>query len=358
MFTRKVATCHRSSGGSYSSFRLLRNVRSDSGTRQIHLLNLGADFDVPPQRWPELVQLILDCDSSQLSLKPPDPQLLALAQRIHRCLLERSALHPGDGLASVRLDSLVHSHVRSVGAERLALHALDQLAFRDALEAVGTSPRDARVAAALVLARRLQPSSERAACNWLNSRSATLELLGLECARPLSLNKLYRTADILWRHRDALEGARCRRERALFETTSTLVFIDLTNVHYHGRAGGDLQFGRSQQRRNDCPLVTLGLSLDESGFPLRSEVLPGNISEPGTLAAADGDHGRRAVDRGEHRLAARARLRLDHGAARPRGPGCRLPAERQHRRRDEMMMTNLPVDRRVPLDGGPPSWSP
>ena len=286
VFIRKVATRHRSSGGSYSSFRLVRNVRSDSGTRQIHLLNLGADFDVPPQRWPELVQLILDCDSSQLPLKPPDPPLLALAQRIHRCLLERSALHPGDDLATVHLDSLDHSHVRSVGAERLALHALDQLAFRDALEAAGTAPRDARVATALVLARMLQPSSERAACDWLNSRSATLELLGLECARPLSLNKLYRTADLLWRHRDALEDALCRRERALFETNSTLVFIDLTNVHYHGRAGGDLQFGRSKQRRNDCPLVTLGLSLDESGFPLRSEVLPGNISEPGTLAAA------------------------------------------------------------------------
>ena len=174
MFIRKVATRHRSSGGSYSSFRLVRNVGTDSGSRQIHLLNLGADLDVPPQRWPELVQLILDCDSSQLPLKPPDPPLLALAQRIHRCLLERSALHPGDDLATVRLDSLDHSHVRSVGAERLVLHALDQLAFRDALEAAGTSPRDARVASALVLARMLQPSSERAACDWLNSRSATL----------------------------------------------------------------------------------------------------------------------------------------------------------------------------------------
>ena len=109
---------------------------------------------------------------------------------------------------------------------------------------------------------------------------------GLPWRNPPSLNKFYRTADLLWHHREALEEALCRRERALFETFPTLVFIDLTNIHYHGAAAGDLQFGRSKQRRNDCPLVTPGLSLDESGFPLRSEVLPGDISEPGTLAGA------------------------------------------------------------------------
>ena len=42
----------------------------------------------------------------------------------------------------------------------------------------------------------------------------------------------------------------------------------------------------NKQKRNDCPPVTLGLTLDAAGFPCRSEILPGNISEPATLAAA------------------------------------------------------------------------
>ena len=41
--------------------------------------------------------------------------------------------------------------------------------------------------------------------------------------------------------------------------------------------------GRSKEKRNDCPLVTLGLILDGSGFPRTSEVFPGNASEPETL---------------------------------------------------------------------------
>ena len=41
-----------------------------------------------------------------------------------------------------------------------------------------------------------------------------------------------------------------------------------------------------KQKRHDCPLVTLGLTLDAAGFPCRSEILPGNVSEPATLANA------------------------------------------------------------------------
>ena len=47
-----------------------------------------------------------------------------------------------------------------------------------------------------------------------------------------------------------------------------------------------MQFGRSKQKRSDCPLATLALALDGAGFPRCSEVLKGNVSEPGTLQAA------------------------------------------------------------------------
>ena len=57
-------------------------------------------------------------------------------------------------------------------------------------------------------------------------------------------------------------------------------------MHYHGRPRADLRHGRSKQKRHDCPLVTLGLTLDAAGFPCRSEILPGNVSEPATLAPA------------------------------------------------------------------------
>ena len=83
-----------------------------------------------------------------------------------------------------------------------------------------------------------------------------------------------------------MEAALFKRERTLLDLPPTLVFYDLINVHSYGHPRGDLQHGRSKQKRNDRPLMTLALALDGSGFPRRSEILPGNVSEPGRLAAA------------------------------------------------------------------------
>ena len=116
------------------------------------------------------------------------------------------------------------------------------------------APAEQAVAEALVVARMVHPSSEHAAHAWLAGSSATLDLLGLERAKPLSLSKLYRTSDLLWKHREALETAFAQRERSLFDTPAAIVFYDLTNVHYHGRPGGDMQFGRSKQKRSGGPV--------------------------------------------------------------------------------------------------------
>jgi transposase len=43
------------------------------------------------------------------------------------------------------------------------------------------------------------------------------------------------------------------------------------------------RFGRSKEKRSDCPLVTLALIVDGHGFPKRSKIFEGNVSEPGTL---------------------------------------------------------------------------
>ncbi len=246
MFIRRVHTRPRPGSQPYASFRLVRSVRSGGSVRQITLLNLGAQFSVPPDQWPALCELIDSLRSGQAPLLAPDPALLQTAQQIAERLSLSALPDPsGDDLALVHLDSLDHRSVRSVGAERLALHALDTLHFASTLQTLGASSRDARLAAALVLARMLHPSSEREAHAWLT-----------------------------------------RRERTLLGLPGTIAFYDLTNTHYHGRPRGDLRHGRSKQKRHDCPLVTLGLTLDAAGFPCRSEILPGNVSEPTTLAAA------------------------------------------------------------------------
>ena len=60
---------------------------------------------------------------------------------------------------------------------------------------------------------------------------------------------------------------------------------DLTNTYFEGesRANENAAFGRSKEKRTDCPLVTLALVLDGSGFPKKTHIFKGNISEATTL---------------------------------------------------------------------------
>jgi hypothetical protein len=56
-----------------------------------------------------------------------------------------------------------------------------------------------------------------------------------------------------------------------------LSLYDLTNSHCEGTAAANPSAarGRSKQKRSDCPLVTLGLVLDGSGFVRRSKMFAG-----------------------------------------------------------------------------------
>ena len=174
-----------------------------------------------------------------------------------------------------------------MGSERLALASLEALDFLGVLKDVGFSDRDARIAMALVVARMIHSSSEREALRWLETNSATLELLRLDIGQAIKLDKLHRLSDLLVNHHRAIEDALFARQRKLFDTGGAMIFHDLTNTHMTGRPASELaKFGRSKQKRNDCPLVTLALATDEGGFPRRSSVLPGNVSEPGTLLDA------------------------------------------------------------------------
>ena len=191
-------------------------------------------------------------------------------------------------IATVDLDTLEHENPRTVGCERLCLKALDDLGFAEILHGLDIKGRDGRIASALIVARMVHPASERDTSRWLRHDSAAAELLGLEGDRKALRRKtLYRIGDLLWRHRAAIQRELFNRERALLDLPETIAFYDLTNVHYHGHTDGELpRFGRSKQKRDDCPLITLALALDGAGFPRSCEILPGNVSEPGTLHEA------------------------------------------------------------------------
>ena len=98
--------------------------------------------------------------------------------------------------------------------------------------------------------------------------------------------QLYRASDALMVHRKAIEEHLFDAAMTLFDLQPTVTLYDLTNTYFEGDAGAQekAQRGHSKEKRSDCPLLTLGLMLDASGFVRRSQVFAGNVSEPHTLA--------------------------------------------------------------------------
>jgi hypothetical protein len=141
-----------------------------------------------------------------------------------------------------------------------------------------------RLAIGVIAARLIAPGSERSAHVWLQDVTALDDLLGADFVN-LSRDRVYKTADMLLRRRSEIEAHLRGREQSLFQLRETLILYDLTNTFFEGtgKYNGKAHFGHSREKRTDCPLVTLGLVLDAGGFPKRSGVFDGNVSEAGTL---------------------------------------------------------------------------
>lgn len=288
MFIKEIVKKNSTSDKTFTYHRLMEAVRTPRGPRQRIILNLGK-LDLPREEWKTLANRIEEILSGQQVLLIPPPHVEGLAH-YYAGMLRRKEMRsvpvsqPPDW-EKVDLNSLSHSEVRTLGAESVAWDTFKRLGFPGILADLGFNQEQSDKAALLVIGRLVHPASERETAHWGRGISALEELLGADFQH-LSNNALYRTSDQLLEHRDEIEKGLAERERDLFQLGEKIILYDLTNTYLTGNARQSqmARRGRSKQKRNDCPLLTLALVLDKEGFPKASRVLKGNISEPGTLA--------------------------------------------------------------------------
>ena len=260
--------------------------------RQRTLLNLGRHFEIPRAQRGALVQRIEHLVGGQQDVMPAylDTRWEEAAQR-HAAQLIRSRASVDEGRScevadyqTVDVDSLELLRPRSVAIEHVALEALRQVGVDTKLAALGFNGPQQAAAIGTLVARMAAPGSELATHQWLQSRSAVGELIDFDFSG-LELTALYRISEQSLKHKAVLEGFLYGQERTLFDFEEVITLYDLTNTYFEGEAQGNANaaLGKSKEKRSDCPLVTLALVLDASGFPKRSEIFAGNISEPETL---------------------------------------------------------------------------
>ena len=293
MFIRRTRTSSRKTGDSYETFRLVEAVREGKTVKQRTILNLGAHFDVLQADWAALAARIDEILHGQFGFLGVSEQIEAVAQRTAAQILARAGREaeasPAEGaerFQEVDLASLELVRPRTVGVEHAALSAMDALGLPEKLAELGFTGPQRAAALGNIIGRMARPASERATHDWLQHTTALGELVGYDYER-LNLQQLYRSADQLLKHREALEAHIFGAAQSLFGFESTITLYDLTNTYFEGTAAGNAKAsrGHSKEKRSDCPLGTLGLVLDVSGFPRRSRIFAGNVTEGTTLEA-------------------------------------------------------------------------
>ena len=291
MFIKEIKKKNKGYNKEFLSHRLVESYRTEKGPRQRTILNLGK-LDLPKEQWKLLADQIESEITGQQNLYPVEDHIQKLAFHYAHLIIQKKLIKPKlqdqkkqeSEYVTINPNSITISKSRTLGAEYVGLTTFKRLGLDSLLNQLGFTENQISIAALAVVGKLIRPASEKRTRFWVQNLSALDELLNTDFSH-LSNNALYRISDLLLTHKDRIEKHLAQREKDLFSLEEKIILFDLTNTYFEGRSKGNKKanFARSKDKRYDCPLLTLGLVIDETGFPKLSKIFKGNISEPDTL---------------------------------------------------------------------------
>ncbi len=296
MFIKEVKTKNKKTGKEYVKHVLVESIRRGKQVKPRTILNLGR-LDLPRELWPQLAEELSMRLSGQSELKLPGVRVRkevkeAADRAIEKYYLRKESMRrrreaeakEKEDVIETRLDEINSTEHRSIGTEYVCDYIWRELKIEKLLKGLGFRRKDIELSEALVLGRLINPGSELATWEWLKNRSGLAEITGMELSK-IGRNRFYKTGDLLLKNKEAIESHLQKQAEGLNSGKETVYLFDLTNFYFRGQClGNSLCFrGKSKEKRNDCPLVSLGLVVNGEGFPIYSKIFPGNIGEPSTL---------------------------------------------------------------------------
>ena len=133
MFIRQTKTRSSDSGADYFTYRIVESSRVGKKVSQHTLLNLGSNFNLQKEAWPELCTRISELLKSEEPLFEVDAAIEQSAQHLYTQILARrgdlQALEEkkSKDYQEVDVNSIKQIKPRTVGAEHVSLEALKEL---------------------------------------------------------------------------------------------------------------------------------------------------------------------------------------------------------------------------------------
>ena len=218
-----------------------------------------------------------------------DDQVTAFVEQLYSRMIKEKKIDLGlansdKDIDTVDLNTLKNKDVREVGAEWLSLQAIRQLGIDRYLASKDWNQEEISLALSHIVSRAVYPASELKTMRFMEDNSSICELTGFDIDK-LTKDRLYGISQKLYKEKQGLENYLSKKTNDLFDLQDEIILYDLTNSYFEGekRRSSLARYGRSKEKRSDCPLVVLALVVNVEGFIKYSSIFQGNMSDSKSL---------------------------------------------------------------------------
>ena len=273
----------------YSLVESYRNALGEPSHRTILSIGYNVDNSLP---FKEISNKLNDLVLGNRYLFPLEEKAEQFTWKLYRQIVKEKKI---DVLEQIREDqkewetvdlkTIRNEDVRELGSEWLSMQAFRELGIDGFLRSRGWSETNINLAMSHVVSRAVYPASELKTVSFMKENSSICELTGYPI-KQISKDKLYFISKKLYKEKDGLENYLSDKTKTLFDLDDNIILYDLTNTYFEGskRSSEIARFGRSKEKRNDCPLIVLGLVVNMEGFIKYSKIFSGNTADCTTLS--------------------------------------------------------------------------
>lgn len=298
MFIREVKKQRSKDSKVFYQYTLAQAARVDGKVKQRAILYLGSDPLLADKANRAIVLDILKSrifDQDSLFPEQPAKHLLDLGLAYYEkyCIKygqespqTAASIPPAPDKAefhTIDIRNLEVNEVKTFGTEHLCKHVLGELQLKECFAALGMTGDQISKSLISIAARAIFSASEHKTAQLLETRSELSSLF--HHAQSISHRQLYAISDLLYTHKEPIDKFLYNRVTDMFDLNDKLVIFDISNTYFESRkdASKIAKYGRSKEKRADCPLVVFTGVINAQGFIRHSRIYEGNKPDTATL---------------------------------------------------------------------------
>ncbi len=297
MFIRQVKKQRSKLSKVFYQYTLAQTSRIHGKVKQRAVLYLGSDKLLVNKNHRKLVLDILKSKIfKQPELFPQDvPKeltVLALGYYDKYCIKygqgqeNPTSIPPPPAKAefhNIDIKGLDIEDIKEFGAENICKQVLDKLQLRECFKSLGMTDSQTQKSLISIAARAIYCESEHKTSKILEMNSELATCYGYQ--KKITHKQLYTISDLLYEHKSHIDKYLYGRISDMFDINDKLVIFDISNTYFetHKAKSRIAKYGRSKEKRNDCPLVVFTGVINPQGFIRHSRIYEGNKSDLKTI---------------------------------------------------------------------------